>query len=134
MNIQPYLSFEGRCEEALEFYKKAAGAQVEMILRFHESPEPAMSTKPGNENKIMHCSFRIGESTLMASDGDCGGKAQFGGISLTLNLKTEAEAHRYFNALSEGGSVMMPLEKTFFSPAFGVLNDRFGINWMIHVV
>lgn len=133
MNIQPYLSFEGRCEEALEFYKKAVGAEVEMILRFSESPEQGM-TKPGTENKIMHCSFRVGESTLMASDGDCGGNTKFGGISLTLNLKTEAEADRYFNALAQGGAVQMALEKTFFSPRFGVLSDKFGITWMIHVV
>ncbi len=133
MNIQPYLSFDGRCEEALEFYKKAVGAQVEMILRFGESPEPGM-TPPGHENKIMHCALRIGESTLLASDGECGGTTKFGGISMTLNLKTEAEADRYFQALAEGGTVTMALEKTFFSPRFGVLNDKFGITWMIHVV
>lgn len=135
MNIQPYLMFEGRCEEALEFYKKAAGAQVEMLMRYGESPEPTHPGLPaGSENKVMHSSFRIGESTIMASDGLCNGKPVFGGFSLSLNLKNEAQADESFAALSAGGSVMMPLQKTFWSPRFGMLTDRFGIHWMIHVV
>lgn len=134
MNIQPYLMFDGRCEEALEFYKKAVGAEVEMILRFSESPEPNPGLAPGNENKIMHSSFRIGESTIMASDGMCNGTSSFGGFSLSLNLKAEADADKAYAALAEGGRADMPLQKTFFSPRFGALTDRFGINWLIHVV
>lgn len=133
--IQPYLMFGGRCEEALEFYRSALGAQVDMLMRFSESPDP---TPPGMlpagfENKVMHASFRIGDNVLMASDG-CEVGAQFKGFSLSISVATEAEADRYFAALSDGGQVQMPLTKTFWSPRFGMLTDRFGIAWMINVV
>lgn len=134
--VQPYLSFDGRCEEALEFYRKALGAEVEMILRFKDSPEqcdPSM-VAPGSENKIMHCSFRIGGSILMASDCGCqGGATKFEGFSLSYSVPDEAEVERAFTALSEGGKVQMPLGKTFFSARFGVVTDRFGISWMVLV-
>ena len=132
--IEPYLFFGGRCEEALEFYRTTLGAQVEMIMRFKESPEPPPpgSIPPGFENKVMHASFRIGTSRLMASDGN-GEGANFAGFSLSLAVPSEAEADRAFAALGEGGKVGMPLTKTFWSPKFGMLTDRFGLGWMISV-
>ncbi len=131
--IQPYLFFNGNCEQAIEFYRKALGAEVEMMMRFKESPEPPPpgAVPPGFENKIMHASFRIGQTSVMASDGDSTDKAQFQGFSLSLSVPTEAEADRAFNALADGGQVKLPLTKTFFSPRFGMLQDRFGIGWMI---
>lgn len=133
--IQPYLMFGGRCEEALEFYRSALGAQVDMLLRFSESPDPTPPgmLPPGFENKVMHASFRVAGNVIMASDG-CEVGAQFKGFSLSISVATEAEADRYFAALSDGGQVQMPLTKTFWSPRFGMLTDRFGIAWMINVV
>lgn len=133
--IQPYLFFNGRCEEALEFYRKAVGAEVEMIMRFNESPDaPPPGTVPaGFEKKIMHASFRIGDSTIMASDGCSAEKQAFEGFSLSLTLPTEAEADKIFGALAEGGQVQMPLGKTFWAKRFGMVQDRFGIGWMINV-
>lgn len=133
--IQPYLMFGGRCEEALEFYRSALGAQVDMLMRFSESPDPTPPgmLPPGFENKVMHASFRIAGNVLMASDG-CEVGTQFKGFSLSISVATEAEADRYFAALSDGGQVQMPLTKTFWSPRFGMLTDRFGIAWMINVV
>ena len=134
--IQPYLFFNGCCEEAVGFYKTALGAELEMMMRFKESPEPHQPgmVPPGWENKIMHASFRIGQTTVMASDG-CGTEQKnFQGFSLSLAVPTEAEADRAFAALSKGGQVRMPLTKTFWSPRFGMLEDRYGIGWMISVV
>lgn len=135
--VQPYLSFEGRCEEALTFYRDTLGATVEFMMRFKENPEPAPSGGEGcapgpiDGEKVMHASLRIGDSVLMATDGMCSGKASFAGISLTLNPATTAEAERLFKALADGGQVQMPLAKTFFSPLFGMLVDRFGVSWMV---
>lgn len=133
--IQPYLMFGGRCEEALEFYRTALGAQIDMLMRFQESPDPPPPgmLPPGFKNKIMHASFRIAGNVLMASDG-CEVGPQFKGFSLSISVATEAEAERYFAALSDGGQVQMPLAKTFWSPKFGMLTDRFGISWMVNVV
>jgi PhnB protein len=133
--IQPYLFFNGNCEQAIEFYRKALGAEVEMMMRFKESPEPPPpgAVPAGFENKIMHASFRVGETTVMASDGCSTDKANFEGFSLSHSAPNEAEADRVFNALANGGQVKMPLTKTFFSPRFGMLQDRFGIGWMISV-
>jgi PhnB protein len=134
MKIQPYLNFDGRCEEAIEFYKTAVGAKVEMMMRFKECPEPMPGQQPPEvANKIMHASFKIGDSVVNASDGRCTGQAKFSGINLSLSVSSEAEAEKVFKALSEGGQVTMPLNKTFFSPKFGMLFDRFGIMWMILV-
>ena len=134
--VQPYLFFDGRCEEALEFYARTIGAEVQMKMRFKESPEPCPPemVPPGSEDKIMHAAFTVGESLLMASDGRCQSQAKFEGFSLSLTVPDEAEARRVFAALSEGGEVEMPLEKTFWSPCFGMLTDRFGIGWMITVM
>jgi uncharacterized glyoxalase superfamily protein PhnB/uncharacterized protein YndB with AHSA1/START domain len=130
--VQPYLFFDGRCEEALEFYKKALGAQVEVMMRFSQSPEqhPGMCA-PGNENKIMHSCFRIGNTQIMASDGRAQGKPVFQGFALSVSAKDEADADRMFGALADGGQVQMPLGKTFFSPRFGMVADRFGMGWMV---
>jgi PhnB protein len=133
-SIQPYLFFGGRCEEALEFYKTAIGAEVLFSMRYKESPEPCPGMlPPGSENKIMHASVRIGETTIMASDGRCEGKMVFEGFTLHLNAPDEAAAERLFAALAEGGQVGMPLSKTFWSPKFGMLTDRFGVGWMVSV-
>jgi PhnB protein len=133
--IQPYLFFGGRCEEALEFYRMALGAQVDFLMRYKESPEPQPPVRlpPGFENKVMHATFRIGATTLMASDG-CEEGPSFGGFSLSLAVPTKAEADRAFAALATGGQVRMPLTKTFWSPCFGMLTDRFGLGWMVSVV
>jgi PhnB protein len=135
MQIQPYLFFDGRCEEALDFYKKALGAEVVMLMRYKESPEPPPPgcVPPNSENKVMHCAFRVGGSTVLASDGSCKGKPDFQGFSLSLTVADEAEADRVFNALAAGGQVRMPLDKTFFSPRFGMVADRFGVGWMVYV-
>lgn len=134
--IQPYLFFRGQCEEALDFYQSTIGAETLMLMRYHEAPEqpPAGMLAPGFEKKVMHAAFRIGESTVMASDG-CGGPDErgFDGFSLSLTLPDEAEARRAFAALAEGGSVTMPIAETFWSPCFGMLTDRFGLGWMVTV-
>jgi PhnB protein len=130
MNVKPYLNFEGRCEEALEFYKKAVGAKIEMLMRCKDAPEPNQ-TKPGLENKILHSSFTIGDSTIMATDGYNQNKPNFNGISLALAASNEGEAKRLFDALADGGQVRMTLTKTFFSPTFGMLADKFGVPWMV---
>jgi PhnB protein len=132
--IQPYLFFGGNCEEAVEFYRAALGAEVLMTMRYKDSPEPhpPEMVPPGSENKIMHTSFRIGDSTVMASDS-CGESKGFEGFALSISVATEAEADRLFAALSPGGKVNMPLTKTFWSPRFGMLTDRFGVDWMISV-
>ena len=132
MAVQPYLFFEGRCDEAIEFYKKAVGAEVGMLMRGKDAPEKAMCAA-GNENKVMHASITINGARIMASDGRNSGAADFKGFSLSLDAKTEADATRMFKALSDGGQVIMPLGKTFFSPCFGMLADKFGVHWMIIV-
>lgn len=137
-NVEAYLNFNGRTEEALEFYTAKLGAEILMVMRFQDAP-------PGNEcppeegsnmkpESIMHSAFRIGETTIMASDCSCTGNPKFEGFSLSLNLSSEAEAKGLFEALSEGGKVEMPLAKTFWSPLFGVVSDKFGVSWMVHVV
>jgi PhnB protein len=133
MQIQPYLFFEGRTEEAIEFYKKAVGAKVEMLMRYSEAPDkpPPGMIPPGSENKVMHSSLKIGDATVLASDGKCSGKTDFDGFSLTLVVDSEAEAERRFKALGEGGKVTAPLSKTFFASRFGMLEDRFGVGWMV---
>jgi len=135
MLVQSYLFFDGRCEEALEFYKRTLGAEVTMLMRFKESPEPHPPgmIPPGAESKIMHSSFRVGETTVMASDGNCRGKPSFQGFSLSLSVPNDAEAERLFAKLGEGGQVQMPLAKTFFSSRFGMVADRFGVSWMVIV-
>ena len=133
--VQPYLFFNGSCEQVVEFYRKALGAEVQMIMRYKESPEPPQPgmVPPGFENKIMHASFRVGQTTIMASDGCAAGKTNFEGFSLSLSVSSEGEADRLFAALADGGRVKMPLTKTFWSPRFGMLEDRFGVGWMISV-
>jgi PhnB protein len=133
--VQAYLNFDGRCDEALEFYRQAIDAEVGMVLRFKDSPEPPPPgcVPPGSEAKVMHSQFNIGDSVVMASDGRCTGKPSFQGITLSISVATEAEADKYFNALAVGGQVQMPLTRTFFSPRFGMVADKFGVNWMVIV-
>ena len=135
MQVQPYLFFDGRCEEAVEFYRGALGAEIQMLMRYKDSPEPPQPgmVPPGSENKIMHASLRIGDTTVMASDGHCKGKPSFQGFSLSITAADEAQAERVFAALGDGGQVQMPLTKTFFSPRFGMVADRFGVSWMVLV-
>ena len=135
MVVQAYLFFDGRCEEALGFYQRALGAELEMMMRFKEAPEPSSPgmVPPGSEDKVMHASFRIGDTTVMASDGRCLGKPSFQGFALSITAANEAQADRTFAALADGGQVQMPLGKTFFSPRFGMLTDRFGVSWMVIV-
>jgi PhnB protein len=132
MQVQPYLFFDGRTEEALDFYRSKLGAKVDFLMRFKESPEPMPGGAPPGD-KVMHSSFHIGETMVMASDGNCAGKPAFQGFSLALDAKDEADAKRLFSALSEGGQVQQPLVRTFFSPAFGMVADRFGVSWMVVV-
>lgn len=133
MEIQPYLFFEGRCEEAVEFYRRALDAEVESLTRYEESPEPPPPemVPPGSEKKIMHVTLRIGGAVVMASDGSCSGRTSFDGFSLSLTVPDAATAERYFAALAEGGEVRMPLGETFWSPRFGMVADRFGVGWMV---
>jgi PhnB protein len=145
MQVQPYLCFEGRCEEALEFYKKAIGAKVEAMMRFKDAPPEAMQPpKDGSgaqqqgcgnfdPNKIMHSCFRVGDTAIMASDGNASGKPAFNGIALSLTVPDQAAADRTFKALADGGQVQVPLSKTFFAPSFGMVGDRFGVTWMVIV-
>jgi PhnB protein len=126
--------FDGKCEEAIEFYKRALGAEVNLLLRFKESPEaPPPGSGPTDANKIMHAQFRIGETVIMASDGRATGNPKFEGFALSLTVKTEADADTAFNALANGGKIEMPLGKTFFSPRFGMVEDKFGVFWMVLV-
>jgi PhnB protein len=132
MQVQPYLFLDGRCEEAIEFYRKALGAEVLAMMRFKDNPQPAMNP-PGSGEKVMHASMRIGDATVMASDGRCQGQPNFQGFALSLTVPNETEAEQLFGALGEGGQVQMPLMKTFFSPRFGMVADRFGVSWMVVV-
>ncbi len=142
MKVQSYLSFEGRCDEALGFYKKALGAEVVHLMRYSEAPPAPAPTGHPDANcggampagdKVMHSVVRIGETELMASDGRCSGQAEFKGIMLSLTAGTDAEARQWFDALADGGSVMQPLIPTFFTSSFGMLADRFGVNWVLVV-
>jgi PhnB protein len=132
-SVQPYLVFNGRCEEAIEFYRKTISAEVEMLLRFKDMPEPGMCS-PGHEEKVMHATLKVGATQFFASDGRCEEKSGgFNGFSLSLGAADEAAAKTFFNALADGGQVVMPLTKTFFSPCFGMVADRFGVSWMVIV-
>lgn len=136
MLVQPYLFFDGRCEEAVEFYRDALGARLDALMRYRDSPDPLPPgmVLPGFEDRIMHASLRIGDSVLMASDDCSPAPRPIQGVSLSLSVSSEAEADRVFAALAGGGQVTMPLAKTFWSPRFGMLTDRFGVGWMVNVV
>ncbi len=135
MQVQPYVFFDGRCEEAIAFYTKALGAEVVSLKRFSENPdlsdENCQGMPEGFGDKVMHADIRIGETHVLVSDGRCGGKPSFDGFSLTLGVEDDAQAERYFGALSEGGETVMPLTKTFWASKFGMVNDRFGVSWMV---
>lgn len=135
MQVQPYLFFEGRADEAIDFYTKALGTKVDMLMRNREAPEPPPPgmLPPGSEDKVMHASFRVGDTEVMLSDGRCSGKPQFNGFSLSITAPDEAGARRMFDALGKGGQITMPIGKTFWSPCFGMLQDCFGVHWMLTV-
>ena len=135
MQVQPYLFFDGRCEEAVEFYRSALGAEVVMLMRYKDCPDPPPPgmVPPGGENKVMHAALRVGDAMVLGSDGRCSGEPSFQGFALSLTASNEAEANRLFASLAEGGQVQMPLAKTFFSPCFGMVADRFGVSWMVYV-
>jgi PhnB protein len=130
MTIQPYLFFEGRCDEAISFYRKAVDAEIAMLMRYKDAPQG--NACPGaTPDKVMHATLRIGDATVMASDGNCSGKPNFEGFGLSLGAATDADANRLFGNLTEGGTVVTPLQKTFFASSFGMVRDRFGILWMV---
>lgn len=133
-SLNSYLFFSGRCEEAIEFYKKGLGATLEFAMKFDESPSPPPpgTLQPGFEKKIMHAEIKIGDSRLMMSDG-CDDKSKFDGFRLVLTVTTETEAHKAFDALAAGGTVDMPLSKTFWSPCYGMVTDKFKVGWMVMV-
>ncbi len=136
MQVQPYLFFDGSCEQALDFYAATIGAEVDELLRFGDNPEASceeMMLPPGSETKVMHAAFRVGDTMVMASDGMCAGKPDFQGFALSLDARDKADAERLFDALAEAGQVQMPLGETFFSAAFGMITDRFGVTWMVVV-
>ncbi len=135
MQVQPYLFFDGRCDEAIAFYRRVLGAEVDVLMRFKNHPDHGKPgvTPAGADEKVMHASFRIGDTVIMASDGRCLGKPSFQGFGLALPMPSEAEAERVFAALGDGGQVQMPMMKTFFSPRFGMVADRFGVSWMVLV-
>ena len=132
MKVQPYVFFDGKCDDALEFYKRALGAKVTALMRWKEAPDKSMIT-PGQENKVMHSEFQVGETVILASDGRGTGKPSFQGFALTITADNDADAKRMFNALGDGGQVQMPLEKTFFASLFGMVADKFGVGWMVIV-
>jgi PhnB protein len=132
MKVQPYLFFDGRCEEAMAFYRETLGAEQGMLMRYKDCPDPAL-IRPGSEDKVMHARFRVGETEVLASDGHNTGQPNFQGFGLSLTVADEAEAEQKFAALSDGGEVRMPMAKTFFSPRFGMATDRFGVLWMVYV-
>jgi PhnB protein len=131
--VEAYLFFDGRCEEALEYYKQTLGAEVLAVMHYKDNPDPA-SCGPVPPDKVMHSCFRVGETTIMASDGHSKGQPKFEGFSLSLTAPDEAAANKYFAALSQGGQVILPLTKTFYSPCFGMLTDKFGVGWMVIVL
>lgn len=134
MKVEPYLMFSGRCEEALAFYQQAIGAQTTMVMRMDESPEPPHMPLPPNwSKKIMHSSFKVGDTLVMASDGMSAEPVSFSGVSLSITADDASQAKRLFDALSQGGNVFMPLGKTFWSPCFGMTSDKFGVNWMVGI-
>ena len=133
MKVQAYITFGGRCEEALEFYTKSIGAEVLGLHRWKDSPDKDMKGPPGYEEKVMNAIFRIGESDLMADDGMGETTSEFKGMTLAIEVDDDAEAKRVFTALGVGGKVTMPLAKTFWTSSFGMLTDKFGVPWMVNV-
>ncbi|HKP23554.1 MAG TPA: VOC family protein [Dongiaceae bacterium] len=130
MKVQPYVFFDGKCEEALEFYKRAVGAKVNMLMRFGEAPDQSQ-IKPESRNKVMHAAVHVGETEILASDGHCLGAPAFQGFALTINAANSAEALKLFTGIAEGGKIQMPLDKTFFAASFGIAVDKFGVSWMV---
>ena len=130
MQVNSYLFFDGKCEEALEFYKSKLGAKVTALMRFKEAPDQT-NMSPESKDKVMHSEFMVGETKILASDGYCKGAPKFDGFSLTIQCANDAEAEKLYKAVGEGGQVTMPLDKTFFASSFGMVTDKFGVGWMV---
>ena len=131
MNVQPYLYFGGKSEEAIDFYKGAIGAKVEMLMHFKDMPGDKSMIPPGSDGKVMHACIKVGDSPIFLSDGNCDGKPAFSGVTLTINATSDAEADKLFAALGQGGKVQMPIAETFFATRFGMVADKFGVSWMV---
>jgi PhnB protein len=133
MQVQPYLFFPGTCEKAVEFYRTALGAEVLMLSRYGDSPDPATGEhcKPEDMNKVMHASFKIGDSVIMASDDPMNPDVKIQGVSLSLTVSSDDEAKQVYDKLAEGGQAAMPITKTFFASSFGMVVDQFGVSWMV---
>ena len=127
IGVNPYIAYKGTCQEAIDFYKQALGAELIFSQTWGESP----MSEAGFEDKIMHATIKIGDSTIMMCD-DPRNETTGSNISLAIGLNDKDIAHKYFDGLAEGGQVTMPLDKTFWAEAFGMLTDKFGINWMIN--
>ena len=132
MTVLTYLFLDGRAEEALDFYKKAVGAEVTMLMKFKESPDKS-HMPPGGDDKVMHAVFKVGDTPIMISDGMNKGSPKFDGFALSISAKDVPQAQKYFDALVEGGQVTMPLAETFFAKTFGMVKDKFGVHWMVGV-
>ena len=133
MKVQAYISYRGRCEEALEFYKRSIGAEVIGLMRWKESLDATMKAPPGFEEKVMNASFRVGDTLMMADDSPGEAPAEYKGMTLAIEVADDVEAQRVFTALVEGGKVTMALAKTFWTSSFGMLTDKFGVPWMVNV-
>jgi PhnB protein len=134
MQVQPYLFFEGRSEEAIDFYRRTLGAETIMLMRWKDCPVPPQpGMTPPSPDKIMHARLKIGDTTVLLADGMCQSQASFQGFSLSITVADRGEAERVFNALADGGQVRMPLGETFFSPSFGIVADKFGVGWMVYL-
>src|SRR3954470_16820040 len=129
LGVNPYVTYKGNCREAIEFYKRALGAEVVFVQTVGDSPMSNM----GPAENIMHCTIKVGNSTIMMSDDPRPEAAEGGGsISLAIGLNDPEQAGTIFANLAQGGSVVMPLEKTYWAEAFGMLTDKFGVRWMIN--
>ncbi|MES2037070.1 MAG: VOC family protein [Pseudomonadota bacterium] len=134
MQVETILAFGGHSEAAIRFYTEALGAEVIGMMRWKDSPDPALRMVSPDPDKIMHASFRIGSTTLMASDGvETLSQPDFKGFTLNLEARDDAEAKQFFAALSNGGKVQMPLAKAFWTSLSGMVVDRFGLSWMVNV-
>lgn len=131
MHFSPYLNFDGHCKEAIEFYAELLGGEIVFMSTFAEAPDDE-DISPGLKDKIMHAQLKIGDQVIMASDASPENYAIPQGIHITIGVDTPEEAERIYEALSEGGSVQMPLEETFWAKRFAMFSDRFGIPWMVN--
>jgi len=129
MNVQTYLFFDGRCEEAIEFYKAVFGADLLYSMRFREGPPNLVTAE--NEEKIFHATMRFGETVINLSDDLKQERGSFGGFAILAHLDNDASAEEAFESLQEGGRVGMPIQEVFWASRYGIVTDRFGVTWKI---